>query len=144
MAFIERFTSKNNIIPYRGYIDENEFKEVFGTVEKAREYAFSIVKKHKDLFKNRDYIIIALYGLENKKIAEIFSYKVMGKNWPGNTEILAYIFKNGKHLPSESWSCENMDIVRGEEGKYRRKTSSLEEFLKSVPHLGDLQPLNDA
>ena len=144
MAFIERFTSLKSAVPFRCYIDDNELNESFGSIENARKYIFSLIEKHKEMFEGRDYLIAAVYGLEKKKIAEIFGYKVMGDSWPGNTDNLTWIFEDGEHLPTEKWSCENVDIARGEEGKHRRKTANLEDFLRTVPHLAELQPLKDA
>lgn len=144
MVFVERFTSLKSKAPFRCYIDECGLKEIFGSIEKAREYVFSVVEKHQEKFADRDYLIAVAYGYDNKKIAEVFGYKIMGDAWPGNAEVIAWVFENNIYLPNESSSCENVDIARGEEGKHRRFSSDLEEFLKTVPQLGNLQPLKDS
>ena len=144
MAFIERFTSLKSEVPLRCYIDDNDLNASFGSVENARAHIFSIVKQHKEMFKDRDYLIAVLYGLQNQKTAEIYGYKMMGNEWPGNTETLTWIFENGVYKPNENYSCGNVDIIKGEEEKHRRAKTNLADFLKTVPHLGELNPLKDS
>ena len=144
MAFVERFTSLKSAVPFRCYVDESEFEKAFGSIENARKHIFSIVKENEEMFKGRDYLIAVLYGFQNQKTAEVYGYKKIGANWPGNTEVLTWIFENGIYKPNENYSCGNMDIVKGEEEKHRRGTPSLADFLRTVPHLGELHPLKDS
>ena len=143
MAFVESHTSINGPIPYRCYTDERELAEAFGDKEKARAYVSSIVNDNHQMFNGADWLIIAAYGYEKTRVAEVFGYNLTEK-WPGNPVVTMWVFTDGKLEPNEKTSCGNMHIILGAEESHRRKTKDLEEFLRTAPSLGDLHPLSDA
>lgn len=98
--------------------------------------------KHPAFSQPYTFSIALAWGLmENEKpikAFDVFSYK-FDKAWNEcNPEVDIFNIKNG--ATSTGNMCETGTIILGEEGKLRRKTKSLPEYLEQWPDIGDLGP----
>ena len=82
-----------------------------------------------------------LWGDSGVRVTEIFAFSGI-KSWPGNPDIVYYQFRNGEFAFNPlNLTCGDGLMVLGEEEKFRRTTSSLEEYLSSPPRFsrGDVK-----
>lgn len=91
------------------------------------------------------YAIAAAWGqiIDDKRNSnfDIASYR-FDRPWKiCNPDRDSWVFSNGVEIESPEVTCETTDIFIGEEGKLRRKSENLEQFLSYWPDLGDLGPI---
>ncbi len=145
MPFIARISLPHAPKPAKLYVHEAGYKDTIGDVSYARRHALDVLYDNSDIIKPADFFLVALWGKNGTKITEVCGYDGIDP-WPGNPDIRSWVFHNGVYRPEISpkekdpVACEDTFIAFGDEGMYRRRTRSLEEYIVTYPHLGDLEP----
>ena len=112
----------------------------------AKDHLFDVLHSNSHLLEGVDFMIAALWGNEGKKIVDLFRYADVVSDWndnPGNPDFLEpLVFKNGFYIPSARVrTCEDSIIVLGAEGKHRRKSRDMEQYMALSP---DIEGIVDA
>jgi len=143
MSFTARISLPNAVRPTRAYLYETEFEKAFGSVKGARDYLIEVLDAGSNIsgvITPADYILAALWGDKDSKVAELFGYGDINE-WPGNPEVYSWVFKDGVYLPSQrKIACGEATRILGKEEDYRITTKSLKEFMEKPPHLRELEP----
>ncbi|MBR9705373.1 hypothetical protein GOV12_08215 [Candidatus Pacearchaeota archaeon] len=144
---------EDKVPPHRLYLGESGkeiWKDAMGDFEDVHNFAMiclgSIIRLN-DL-SQFDYMLGVLWkDDDDKKMMDMFPYKMTSDIWPGNPTEYNFVLKNGVFVHENRGireiGCETGDIIRAREAEHRRRSHNLLEFLNNPPHLGDLQPLNE-
>ncbi len=129
-------------VPTRGYFWEAGLNENFGSPAEAREYLRQLLVHNHEIIEPAIFNIAAVWGNSGKKVVELFGYgDFLHLAWPGNPEVYSWVFENGVYKPKErNVACAETMMVLGMEEDHRRTTHSLDEYMKTPPHLGELEP----
>ncbi len=138
MSFNARLNFEHTNPPMRAYVHKT-----WGHYQEAEEYLNDVLHKYEKEFTKYDFILAAVWRSETSNNLDIlrFDFSVPSVGiWPGNPVISPWSIKNGSYDPRET-TLEDIVIVFGKEGEYRRMmTKSLEEYVKTWPYLGKLEP----
>jgi hypothetical protein len=140
----------NNAVPVKLYNFKSSLDVFPSTLEIRKDLLEMMgVLKHRS-FSADDYkyAIAMAWGYKQKccdkteepiKAFDIFSFK-FDKPWNEcNPEVDVCCLKNLS--ADRSVMCETGTIILGEEGKFRRTTKDLEDYLSSWPSIGELGPV---
>ena len=153
MPFIARISVPDWRIPVRAYLHESgievyEFHKPNNTEGEraflAAAYLGENVLGHVacpsdgELFQPAKYLLVALFGKEDKRMAEVFGYGDF-EDWPGNPTKYRWTFRDNVYMPEEQEDgCGDTDIVLGEEEKWRRTQDDLTTFMLNPPDVGSI------
>jgi len=107
----------------------------------ARTYFMKVHKELRDqLIETKvDFLLAAVWGdeTENAKVVDIFAYRDVRENWPGNPDVSGFVVKNGilvKENPlTLALTCGETIEMLGQEETYRQTTSSLSDYISKLP-----------
>lgn len=152
MPFIARILIPDWEIPARAYLHGsglnvfNQRSAEFWKPLSAADYlAKDVLNGHSELFQPSKYLIVALFGKEGNRMAEVFGYGDFAE-WPGNPTKYRWTFREGVYLPQEKEDgCGDTDIILGVEEKCRRnpRIRDIDEFMRSPPPVEDMSPCGD-
>ncbi len=137
---VMRFKTKF-ILPWmnssaRGYVHEFGY-DVWGNKGKVViEYLSNCLKNMPKGFMEDDFILAALWGNNGKRMIDCIGLRGIKNNWSGNPEVNAWVYDNGVYIITRNITCGDGLIMLGEEEKFRRTTSSLEEYKYEFPDFG--------
>jgi hypothetical protein len=137
MSFNARLNFEHTNPPMRAYVHKT-----WGHYQEAEEYLNDVLHKYEKEFAKCGFILAAVWRSETSNNLDVlrFDFSVPSVGiWPGNPVISPWSVKNGLYDPRET-TLEDIVIVFGEEGKYRRTTKTLEEYVKKWPYLEKLEP----
>ncbi|MBI2542631.1 MAG: hypothetical protein HYW24_00375 [Candidatus Aenigmarchaeota archaeon] len=113
------------------------FEDTYLTTHAAERHARDTLYENRYLVGNADYLIVALWGDNGTKIAEVFGYGGISE-WPGNPDKYCWIFHDGVYQPEKTLiACGDTDIALGREEEYRRTTRDIRKFMAFIPRLSD-------
>ena len=93
------------------------------------------------------YVLAVMWGdkSRNEKVIDFFGFSGINE-WPGNPDVSAWVMREGVYVSQERFgdiyvqnrkiTCGDTLILLGREEQYRRKTSTLEEYVNIHPRLG--------
>ena len=124
---------------------KNEFELAYSSASYLGEQVLGHAARpgYGQLFKPAKYLLVALFGKGDAKMAEVFGYGDF-EEWPGNPTKYRWTFENNVYRPNiPEDGCEDMDIVLGIEGKHRREIPDLDTFMNKPPRVDELLIGND-
>ena len=115
-------------------------------IKNAALYAREALAQDAEGLKEFMFFIGILWGERNRRIMDLMRYNGFDleeqKPWQEiNPDVNISIITDGVWTPG-NLLCEEGLIVLGREGEHRRRTASLEEFIRTPPNLGPLEPKN--
>lgn len=162
MGFLARTTRRTGIIPLIIYLHEFGAEQFTGqrdlTLETDVPFIKSSIQRYgdgiyrKDMFRFHrqcnppstphylDYLIMTFWGIKEVPMVDVFGFGKDYETWPGNPEVYAWVYQNKVYMPTPNITCTESLQMLGKETEHRRKCRNLEEYLKTRPDLGDLQP----
>lgn len=153
MPFEDKYNDRSSQTPAKVLVHTANFKEAYGTIEKAKGYASDVIISNEDLFTgiNASHAIIVLWGKkkENKfvQMADVFAYETIGDDkWPGNPNVHSWVFENGIYVPPTKKistsefehnpnTCGETLVELAEQEETRLSTPSLRKYLNYDPHI---------
>ena len=108
------------------YLHQTGYEDAFGVgddgISAGIEYTRDILKRHARIFQPAEYILGALWGDDDRKVAEFYGWNEALQNWHGNpTFVDAWVFVDGKFVQRpKSKGCGEMSIAFGREEEHRR------------------------
>lgn len=158
MNFIGRINLPGARIPTRGYLHKTgaeayaprspqlfaRVREGTEQIDAARDYLQTLLSREGVIPEGINYIIAILWGNEEKeKVIDCFGFSGIEKfpHWPGNPEVRAWVLINGVYSNStdiqREITCGDGIIILGQEEAYRRRCTSLEEYIQNPPEILD-------
>ena len=155
MPFIARISVPDWRIPVRAYLHESgievyEFQKPNNTEQDRVSLAsvhlgenvlcYAAHPSDGKLFRPAKYLLVALFGKEGKRMAEVFGYGDF-EDWPGNPTKYRWTFRHNVYMPKEQEDgCGDTDIVLGEEEKWRRspEVHNTDTFMLKPPDVGNV------
>ncbi len=151
--FIARITHYGGArFPVRAYVFRNSLDEGYeGKLDLAHSHLLEVLATIPgDKF---DYLLGAVWFNpdNNSKTIDFMGYSGLEKNWKSNPEVDPFIYRNGVFVPrviknindlipgKDSFCGTSMKMFGGEED-YRLTTKDINEYFKTSPNLGILEP----
>jgi len=129
--------------------------ETGSLVSKAFSYGEQLYKHACSIATEKcfEFMMGIVWGEHGNRMVDFFAWSGLNPlkkpgNWPGNPEIYSFVLRNGVLVPEgEDFSikqigCGDGIILVGEEEKYRRSCTNLDDFTSNPPQLdefGDLE-----
>lgn len=88
-----------------------------------------------------EYFKAILWGENERKVIDFFSYNSLLDNWKGNPDLSAWVVRDRIWRREQNISCGEGMILLGEEEKLRRNTKNIEEYLSRTLNLEKLNEL---
>ena len=146
-SFLSRMSFPNRVTPIRVYIHNAGLKKTFGTLDNAENYVMDQISTEKSelsgLLYLYDFVISALWSNGKDKIMDIFGFSDVKDNWPGNPDVINWLWYNGKNRfikdARDIATCGDTLIILGKEEEYRRTTESLDSFMRHPLNIGAIK-----
>ena len=127
--------------PFRAYLHGagiETFAESQVTELAAKEHLLETLDVNNKLLEDAVFLLAAIWCKEGDQMIDLFRYADVVPDWkenPGNPDFLdPLVFKNGVYQPdAKVRTCEDTIIVLGAEGKHRRKSKNLTDYMKRPP-----------
>jgi len=134
--FIVRF-ARESLPPVRAYV-HGSGSDVFSDDGAPRGHLTDVLERHAGLFTDADFLLAALWGNNGDRMIDLFKYTGI-REWPGNPEVAAYVFKDGIYKPNaRDITCGDTLIVLGIEEAHRRKTGNRGDYIRNPPDIEGL------
>ena len=151
MAFIARFNIPERTPPVKVYFHIGgtiAYSGHLSVLDHAKICLQKVLDKDPLRINGYAYLIAMMWGRSkdviSEKMIDLFGFGgVNNKTWPGNPDVYSWVVSNGVYVSEENITCGDSLIVLGKEEEHRRKTRSLEEFISTFPHMGNLEPFLD-
>ena len=145
MPFTKGFSFPELMVPGKSY-EHNSFERYKGRSFNREEHfseLYSCLLQEIPTVLSFDYFISVLWSDESKSNCfDLFGYNLDDKkNWKSNAGSVSWIIENGiwkKPTGLEENTCEEGQILLGEELKLRRTTRSKEEYFSKIVNLDGL------
>lgn len=101
------------------------------------DHFFPTVKRYQEgIGKDGDYTLAFIWGDDGVPVIDFCRFSGIDGEWPGNPEMMGFVFRNGIYSPGEPITCEDGIIIMGSfEAPYRRTTENLNAFLRNPPEI---------
>lgn len=144
MPFQARFVAPNRTPPARLYWHSAGSRMIFGdNADRAKAYVAEVLDEQRESLNHFNYLLGAVWGdslpVNEDKVLDLFGYNGI-RDWPGNPDVHAYVFRNGVPSFRNPITCGDTTIVLGLEEHYRIQTKDLGEFMSNPPMLGEFEP----